>query len=257
MTGGPRDEGLPPDPPPPDAEALAARRARRLWLLGATFVVAAVLVGIAIAVSGDDEGSGTTTGKPEGPDEALALYEGIPQKGSELGNPDAQATLTEFADLQCPFCAEYGRDVFPEVVRKLVRTGKLKIVFRTLKFIGDDSEEAARMAHAAGQQNKLFQFVDLVFRNQGIEGSGWVDDAYLRRIGEAVGIDVERAMGVRGSAAVTAELDRAITEGKAARVESTPWFVLTREGGEPERFEGDTSNAAAFTGALEQAIADQ
>jgi protein-disulfide isomerase len=216
-----------------------------------------VLVGIAIAVSGDDEGSGTTSGKPEGTADVLALYEGIPQRGVELGRPDAPVTLTEFADLQCPFCAEYGRVVLPEVVQKFVRTGRIKIVFRSLKFIGADSEEAARMAHAAGLQNKLFQFVDLVYRNQGIEETGWVDDAYLRRVGDAVGLDVERAMSARSGEAVTAELDEADVQGKQLKVESTPWFVLTKGTGEPKRFEGDTSNAAAFTAALEDAIADQ
>jgi protein-disulfide isomerase len=253
VTEGP----LEPDSGSRDADALAARRARRLWLVGATFVVAAVLVGIAIALSGDDEGSGTTTGKPEGAAAVLALYRGIPQRGTELGNPNAKVTLTEFADLQCPFCGEYGREVFPEVVGRFVRTGKVKVSLRLLKFVGDDSVEAARMAHAAGQQNRLFQFVDLVYRNQGIEETGWVDDAYLKRIGEAIGLDVERALSVRGGAAVTAELDKAIAEGKAAKVESTPWFVVAKEGGKPERLEADTSDAAAFADALEKAIADQ
>jgi protein-disulfide isomerase len=250
---GPRE----PDNGPPDADALAARRARRLWLIGATFVVAAVLVGIVIALGGDDDGSGTITGKPEGTAETLELYKGIPQRGTELGNPDAKVTLTEFADLQCPFCGVYGREVFPEVVTKFVRTGKVKVQLRLLKFIGDDSVEAARMAHAAGQQNKLFQFVDLVYRNQGIEETGWVDDAYLKRIGEAIGLDVDRALAARDSAAVTAELDKAIAEGKAAKVESTPWFLLTKAGAKPERFEADTSNAAAFADALDKAIAGQ
>ena len=254
MTDGPRE----PDASAPDADALAARRARRLWLIGATFVVAAVLVGIVIALGGDDDNnSGTTTGKPAGAAATLELYKGIPQRGTELGNPDAKVTLTEFADLQCPFCGEYGREVFPEAVRKYVRTGKVKVQLRLLKFIGDDSVEAARMAHAAGQQSKLFQFVDLVYRNQGIEESGWVDDEYLKRIGEAIGLDVERAFAARASPAVTAEIEKAITEGKAAKVESTPWFLLTKAGGKPERFEADISNAAAFTKALDEAIADQ
>jgi protein-disulfide isomerase len=211
-------------------------------------------VAVAIAVSGDDEVSGTTKGTPKGIAATTELYRGIPQRGTELGNPRAPATLTEFADLQCPFCGEYGRDVFPEVVRRFVRTGRVKVVLRLLTFIGEDSEEAARMAHAAGQQNKLFQFVDLVYRNQGAEESGWVDDAYLRRIGEAIGLDVDRAMAARGSAAVSAELGRARTEGKLAKVESTPWLVVTRPGQKPARVEGDFSDAGAFSEALEQAI---
>jgi protein-disulfide isomerase len=236
---------------------LAERRRRRLWLLGASFVMVAVLVAIAIALGGGGDEAGTTTGKPEGTAEVLELYEGIPQRGVELGNPSAPYTLTEFADLQCPFCGEYARNALPAVVRRYVRTGKLKLVFRSLKFIGEDSEEAARMAQAAGQQGRLFQFVELVYRNQGAEETGWVDDEYLRRIAAAVGIDVERAMAARDSAAVTAELDRAIAEGKAAKVESTPWFLIAKAGGKPRRLEVEALTAGAVTEALDTAMSDQ
>jgi protein-disulfide isomerase len=240
--------------PGPDAETLAARRQRRLWLLGASFVMVAVLVAIAIAVSGDDDEAGTTTGKPEHTAEVLELYEGIPQRGVELGNPSAPYIVTEFADMQCPFCGEFARNALPDVVRDYVRTGKVKLVFRALKFIGEDSEEAARMALAAGQQGKLFQFVDLVYHNQGAEETGWVDDEYLRRIGEAAGVDVDRAFDVRGSAAVTGELEKAIEEGKAAGVESTPWVTFGRVGEKPKRLEFEELTSAAVTEALEEEI---
>ena len=163
--------------------------------------------------------------------------------------------MTEFADLQCPFCGDYARNALPEVVRRYVRTGKVKLVFRALTFIGEDSEEAARMALAAGQQNKLYQFVELVYRNQGAEETGWVDDEYLRRIGSAVGLDVDRAMAARGGAAVTAELETAIAEGKAAGVESTPWFLIAKGAEKPKRLEVEALTAEAVTGAIDAAIA--
>lgn len=243
--------------PGPDPAALAERRRRRLWLLGASFTLVAVLVAIAIGVSGDEDEAGTTTGKPEHAAEVLKLYDGIPQRGTELGNPKAPYTLVEFADLQCPFCGEFARDALPEVVRRYVRTGKVKLVFRSLKFIGEDSEEAARMAQAAGQQNKLFQFVDLVFHNQGAEKSGWVDDAYLRRIAAAVGMHVDQAMRARNGAAVTRELDRAIAEGKAAKLESTPWFLFGPTGGKLERLELDRLTAGAATSAIDDAMSGE
>ena len=46
------------------------------------------------------------------------------------------------------------------------------MVFRNLSFIGPDSERAARLAAAAGLQDRLWQFTDLIFRNQGAENSG-------------------------------------------------------------------------------------
>ena len=240
---------------PEHDSALAERRRRRLWLIGATLAIAAVLVAVVIAVagSGDDE-SGTTTGPPEGAAEVLALYRGIPQDGIELGSPSAKVTMTEFADLQCPFCGQYGREVLPTIIDRYVRTGKVRLVFRNLAFLGEDSREAAAMAAAAARQDKLFQFVDLVYRNQGAENTGWVDDDYLRRIGRAVGLDVERAMRERDDPAVRAQLDEARRAAEQAGIDSTPAFLVQRASEAPERLEVEALAPGPFTEALDRAV---
>ena len=236
--------------------ALAERRKRRLWLIGATLAFAAVLVAMAIALAGsDDAESGTTTGPPEGAAEVAALYRGIPQRGIELGRPDAKVTMTEFADLQCPFCGQYGREVLPTIVERYVRPGKVKLVFRNLDFLGEDSVEAARMAGAAGRQNKLYQFVDLLYRNQGTENTGWVDDDYLRRLARAAGLDAERAMREREDPAIGAQIDEAKRVAEGAGIDATPAFLLQRAGEEPERLETEALAPGPFTEALDRALA--
>ena len=97
-----------------------------------------------------------------------------------LGQPDAPATLIEFADLQCPFCAEYTTGALPTVIQDYVRSGRLKMQLRLLRFIGPDSERGAEVAAAATLQDKGWDFSDLFFRNQGQENSGYATDAFLR-----------------------------------------------------------------------------
>jgi hypothetical protein len=46
--------------------------------------------------------------------------------------------------------------------------------FENLSFIGPGSVAAGRVAAAASQQNKLWNFVDLLYLNQGEENSGYV-----------------------------------------------------------------------------------
>ncbi len=238
-----------------EAEALAERRRRRLWLIGATAVLAAVLAAIAIAVSRTDEETGTTTGPPEGVAEVTALYRGIPQRGVQLGRSDAEVGLIEFADLQCPHCGTYSRDVMPTVVERYVRPGKVKVAFRGLAFIGEDSEEALRLAYAASLQNKLFQLVDLIYRNQGAENSGWVDDDYLRRIGTAVGLDAPAAFGERNGVTVTGALDGAKDEAEQAGVKGTPTLLIFKKGSsEPVRMEADEVSVGNVTKALDEAL---
>ena len=240
--------------------ALAERRRRRLWQLGATVVVAGAIVAIAIAIGSAGDNPGTVTGPPEGVAEVNALFRGIPQRDFVLGDPSAPATLVEFADLQCPFCGEFARDVLPDVVRRYVRTGRVRLMFRALAFIGDgkQSERAARMALAAGEQDKQWQFAELVFRNQGDEDAGWVTDDYLRRIGTAVGLDVERAFRDRDGPRVTGLLAGSKHEAKVAGIESTPSFTVQLPGGKARLLPvDDPGSAEKFTKRLDEALAGE
>ena len=233
----------------------AERRRRRLWLFGASAVVAALLVTVAVLVGTSEEGTGTTSGPPEGVAEVNALYRGIPQSGSQLGNPDAEVGIVEFADLQCPFCSDYSRDVMPAVVERYVRPGRVKVAFRNLAFIGPDSEEAGRMAAAAGLQGRLFQFVDLVYRNQGPENSDWVDDDYLRRIATAVGVDPAEAFAARGGPQATGALEGAKAEAEEVGVKGTPTVLIFRPGtAEPVKLESRDLSVERVTDELDKAL---
>jgi protein-disulfide isomerase len=195
--------------------------------------VAAAMVVVIAAVAIGRAAGGASSAPPAQPSGAAvtnALFRGIPQAGVTLGNPSAPVTLTEFADLQCPFCRQYSDTVLPTVVQRYVRTGQVKLVFRTLAFIGPDSERAAQMAAAAALQNRLWQFDDLVYRNQGQENSGYVTDAYLRSIANAAGVNADEAFAQRTSAAVRDELAAANSQAGRLGVNSTPSFLVAAKG---------------------------
>ncbi|HKP90134.1 MAG TPA: DsbA family protein [Thermoleophilaceae bacterium] len=228
----------------------AARRQRR-WLIGASVAVAAAIVVAAIAIGGAGGGeAGTTTGRPAGRTAVGGLFGGIPQQGIQLGSPSAPVTVTEFADLQCPYCGESARDELPAVVTRFVRPGRVRLVFRNLAFLGPDSLRGARVVAAAALQNRLWQMVDLVYRNQGEENSGWLNDAYLRRVATAAGVEPKRAFAERASVAARAQLDEARRMAKAAGVSSTPTFVIARGGREVERVTGAGELEAALAKAV-------
>ncbi len=163
--------------------------------------------------------------------DAATLLQGIPQSGSTLGRPGAPVTLVEFADLQCPYCAQWSGQTFAEIVRDYVRPGKVRIVFAGLAFIGPDSERALRFAAAAGRQGKLWHVVDLLYANQGGENSGWADDELMREVGAAVpGLSVERAFADSSSPTVDRQLASAHDLATRLGVRGTPTFAAARTG---------------------------
>jgi protein-disulfide isomerase len=242
----------------------AARRRRRNAGL-ATAVAAALVVAVAIALSGGGSSSGgsgsgggrlaATGGAVAGAAYVSALVGGIPQHGLVLGDPRAQVRMVEFADLQCPYCDEFATQALPQLIARYVRPGKLSIEFRNLSFIGPDSVRAARVAAGAEQQNRLWNFVELMYFNQGEENTGYATDGYLRRLLAAVpGLDVAAAERVGEGPHGAAELTTANAAASANGIDATPSFLIGRAGAPLQRFEPNALTAGAFTGALDQLI---
>jgi len=208
------------------AEALAASRRRRTWrLLGAT-AVAAVAVAIAAAVSA----SGGDSEPPVAGSDAARLVAGIPESDGVLGDPDAPITVTEFVDPQCPICAQASEQALPHLINTYVKTGKVKLQARTLSFLGPDSVKAAKFAAGAAEQGKLWAFLETFYASQGAENSGYVTDDFLRGIAKAAGVDADAAFEYAETAGAQKFLDTADGDAQALGVDSTPTFVMNRNG---------------------------
>lgn len=213
------------------AAAARTRQRQRLWILGGVLALAAVVVVIiALAAGGGSDNNKPTLKAGEtlpGQTEANERFAGIPQRGLELGDPKAPLTLVEFADLQCPFCQQYTQNVMPALVANYVRSGKLKMVFKSVTIIDQDSHLANEMAAAAGLQNKLWQYIDIFYANQGEEHSGYITDAFLERIGKAVrGLDVNKALADRKLPKVQTQLEQAMADMQLNGIQGTPSFLL-------------------------------
>lgn len=82
-----------------------------------------------------------------------------PYKGAMLGNPDGDVTLVEFFDYNCGYC----RASLP-LIRELVAADpKLKVVFRELPILAEESRDAARASLAAAAQGRFNQFHEALY----------------------------------------------------------------------------------------------
>ncbi len=222
--------------------------------------IAAILGGVLIAssvlgASSDPKPEVTQSGKLAFADEVNELFDGIPQDGVSLGDPDAPVTLVEFADLQCPFCAEWAREALPVYVADYVRDGKLRIEFRPLTFIGNDSDTGAQVALAAGKQGYGWNAIELMYRNQGGENTGWISSDFIAALGKSIpGLDADQLLDDMAGDDVRQTIDDAAAEADQKGIDSTPSFLLGPTGGKLERVQPDSLGPEGLRDQIESLI---
>jgi len=207
------------------SEAEQERR-RRVVQLGSAAAFLAVVVVAVLIVIGQSQSDGGDTNL-EGADVVRQDLDGIPQQGLTLGDPGAPVTLVEFGDLQCPVCKGFAEEVIPEVIDSRVRGGEAKIEFRNFTIISEESIPAAAAAIAAGEQGRGWDFIELFYRNQGIERSGYVTDDFLTEIARGAGVpDIERWDTDRQNRRVLAAVSAQTAEAERLGLEGTPSFAV-------------------------------
>jgi protein-disulfide isomerase len=159
------------------------------------------------------------------------LFRGVPQRSNVLGSAKAPLTMVEYIDLQCPYCRDFETQVLPDVVSRYVRTGKLKVVMRPIAIVGPDSERGMLATIAAGRQNRMFNFAQLLYHNQGSENTGWLDDDMVEQAaGSIPGLDVPALLSDRDSTAVR----NAAQVFASDAVTRTPTILVGKTGEQPQ-----------------------
>ena len=206
-------------------------RDRRTQLLqlaaGAAFLAVAVVL-VLIVVNSSSSGDGGDT-ELEGAAEVDQQLKGIPQQGMVLGDPSAPVEVIEFADLQCPYCKAFTEEVLPPIIENQVKKGQVKIAFHNFTIIGEQSPPAGAAALAAGAQGRGWNFVELFYRNQGPEDSGYADDAFLEAVAKGAGVkDITRWNSERPK--FMAEVEEATAEAVELGFEGTPSLAIRGPG---------------------------
>lgn len=201
------------------------RRQRLIELASAMTFLAVIAVAVLIVITQSQTSGGDTD--LEGAAEVHELLRGLPQNGMVLGDPGARATLVEFADLQCPVCKTYAEETLPALIAGRVRRGAAKLEFRSFTVVGPESTPAAAAALAAGRQGRGWSFVELFYRNQGLEESGYVTDAFLTAIARAARVaDLARWNRDRRSGGVLDAVAATSEEARSLGFTGTPSFAV-------------------------------
>ena len=218
------------------ARTARVRQQRRLRMVTGVVLGALAVVAVAIAVSSGGGGGGATgleTGTKLAQTQTTVnnLLSGIPQSGTTLGNPNAPVTMYYYGDLQCPTCRAFTLDGgFGQFVSNEVKAGKVKVQYRAFQTATKDpstfqTQQVAALA--AGKQNKFWNFSELFYRQQGEEGTSYVNDKYLTGIAQQIpGLDLATWRSARNDGTLAAQVSNDVSAGNSAGVNGTPTLIF-------------------------------
>jgi len=203
--------------------------------------VVAILGIAAVAYAVGSNTLGTAATGPvdvEGLDNSERLVELA--QGVTKGDPDAPVTIVEFGDYQCPACGSFAMGVKPQLELSLVESGQAKFVFYDFPLVQIHPHAflAARAARCAGDQDKFWEYHELLFRSQ----TSWSGEANamgsFMDYAESIGLDQsafeECLKSDRHADVVTANMYL----GAQLGVGGTP-TVLVNSGGQLRRVNGN------------------
>jgi protein-disulfide isomerase len=147
-----------------------------------------------------------------------------------LGSGDAPVVIELYSDFQCPACRLFVTTQLHRLVGEFVTNGTARIEARDIAILGrgarDESLELAVGARCAAEQDRYWQFHDLVFWNQGRENRGEHSEAFVGRIATAAGLDGTAFAACLGRADVRTAISDQTRTAIASGISSTPTLVV-------------------------------
>ncbi len=138
------------------------------------------------------------------------------------GDADAPVVMIEYGDFRCTFCGKFAREVEPQLEKKYVESGTLRMEWRDFPYLGRESVDAALAARAAQEQGRFWEYHDLLYENQ----SGGFSEERLVELAREAGLDVERFEEDLASGRFERAVAEDFQEGQEMGVTGTPTFVI-------------------------------
>lgn len=110
-----------------------------------------------------------------------------------IGSATAPVKIVEFGDFKCPACQAFEQQIYPQLKKDYIDTGKVQLHFMNLPFIGPDSVTAALAGEAVFHQNKdaFWPFYEAVYKNQGDEKAQWATADFLVNLAKQANVPVD------------------------------------------------------------------
>ena len=190
-------------------------------MTGAAVIVGAVLIFLALP-------------KPTDPGRDLIAapvsYPADQIRGDVLGSATAPVVIQLYADFQCPACKLFVTTQLHRLVDDFVVPGTVRIETRDIAFLGkgnpDESLDLAVGAACATEQDRYWQFHDLVFWNQGRENRGDHDATFISNVADLAALDVSKWQECIGRTDVRGKITSGTQAALGQGIQSTPTLIV-------------------------------
>ena len=156
-----------------------------------------------------------------------------------LGSESAPITIVEFGDYQCEACYAWFHNTRDTLIDNYIETGKAKLIFVDLPFLGRDSPTSAQASYCAEDQGQYWEYHTMLYTFQdGHPDSGWADRDRLNSFAFSLDMNIDEFNECMDSSKYKKRVKANYDEAVKNNVQSTPTFIIISEDGKKEQFSG-------------------
>ncbi len=216
-----------------------------LWKYSTFLLLAVVIIG-GFFVFSEDKATAKASDivTQQQPDAQPSVVKASVDDDPVLGNENAEITIIEFSDYQCPFCRKFWTETLPSIQKEYIDTGKVKFVYRDfpLDSIHPAATPAAEAANCArdlyGGDKAYFKMHDKIFQEGNkldggdpikgpVRGTAQFGAAELKQWAKDLGYDISSCLD---SGKFKSEVQKDLNDAQAAGGRGTPFFVIMKTG---------------------------
>jgi protein-disulfide isomerase len=141
------------------------------------------------------------------------------------------ATVVEYSDFQCPFCARFASDTQAKLQQEYIDTGKVRFLYRDLPLtdIHPGALLAAHVANCAADQGSFWPMHDQLFQGAAARAWGQGDAAdfnVFMGYAAALQLDIGKLQSCVQNNQFASQIQADMREATALGIRSTPTFVV-------------------------------
>lgn len=145
-----------------------------------------------------------------------------------VGAVDAPVVISEFSDFECPFCSRHANVTEPDILKKYVEKGLVRIEWNDFPVNGPAAVEAAKAGRAAAAQGKFQEFKhELYTASKDISGHPEFGIENFMKFAEKAGVaDLDKFRQQATDDTYTEVIETATSYASQIGITGTPAFVV-------------------------------